>query len=68
MRLFLTTASPSNAIYTDASGAPQYKVKTPFKVHNSSSAEFRADTQPRRQKGMKQKQKKKRAICQPCQY
>ncbi|KAJ7184582.1 hypothetical protein C8R46DRAFT_938532 [Mycena filopes] len=32
MRLFLSTASPSNAVYADAAGSPQYKVTSPFGV------------------------------------
>ncbi|KAJ7700722.1 hypothetical protein B0H17DRAFT_1247280 [Mycena rosella] len=32
MQLFLTTATPSNSVYTDESGAPKYKVNTPFKL------------------------------------
>jgi hypothetical protein len=53
MRLFLTTTSPSNAVYTDASGAPQYKVKTPFKVHNRTTAISRVIERgiPRRHSG-----------------
>ncbi|KAJ7932733.1 hypothetical protein B0H13DRAFT_2650715 [Mycena leptocephala] len=38
MQLFLTTGTPSNAVYTDASGAPQYKVNTPFKVHHRTTS------------------------------
>jgi hypothetical protein len=38
MRLILTTATPSNAVYTDASGAPQYKVNTPFALHDRTTA------------------------------
>lgn len=38
MQLVLTTASPSNAVYTDGSGAPQYKVNTPLKLHNRTTA------------------------------
>jgi len=34
MRLILTSDSPINTIYTEESGAAQYKVKTTFKVHN----------------------------------
>ncbi|KAJ6501307.1 hypothetical protein DFH09DRAFT_1203046 [Mycena vulgaris] len=32
MHLFLTTATPTNAVYTNESGTPQYKVHTPFKL------------------------------------
>ncbi|KAJ6567120.1 hypothetical protein B0H19DRAFT_1139526 [Mycena capillaripes] len=38
MQLFLTTATPSNAVYVDGSGSPQYKVTTPFKVHDRTTA------------------------------
>ncbi|KAJ7765710.1 hypothetical protein B0H16DRAFT_1524083 [Mycena metata] len=34
MQLFLTTASPSNAVYADASGSSQYKISTPFGVRH----------------------------------
>ncbi|KAJ7041960.1 hypothetical protein C8F04DRAFT_1176617 [Mycena alexandri] len=34
MQLFLTTSSPSNTVYADASGSSQYKVTTPFGVRN----------------------------------
>ncbi|KAJ7119088.1 hypothetical protein C8R44DRAFT_789990 [Mycena epipterygia] len=37
MQLVLTTASPSNAVYTDGSG-PQYKVTTPLKLHDRTTA------------------------------
>ncbi|KAJ7142142.1 hypothetical protein C8R43DRAFT_582603 [Mycena crocata] len=42
MRLVLTTGSPANAIYTDATGAPRYKVNTPFKLSHRTTAISRA--------------------------
>ncbi|KAJ6606064.1 hypothetical protein DFH09DRAFT_1119210 [Mycena vulgaris] len=37
MQLFLTTATPSNSVYTDESGVPQYKVNTPFKLDRTTA-------------------------------
>ncbi|KAJ7490956.1 hypothetical protein FB451DRAFT_628376 [Mycena latifolia] len=53
MRLLLTTATPSNSIYTDESGAPKYKVNTPFKVHDRTTAISRVVEHgiPRRRSG-----------------
>ncbi|KAJ7684350.1 hypothetical protein DFH06DRAFT_4880 [Mycena polygramma] len=51
MHLFLTTASPSNALYTDAAGAPQYKVNTPLKLNHRATTISRVVERdiPRRQ-------------------
>ncbi|KAF7353874.1 hypothetical protein MVEN_01073300 [Mycena venus] len=53
MQLVLTTASPTNAVYTDASGAPQYKVNTPLKAHNRTTTISRVVERgiPRRNSG-----------------
>ncbi|KAJ7490970.1 hypothetical protein FB451DRAFT_628578 [Mycena latifolia] len=49
MHLFLTTATPTNAIYTDENGTPQYKVHTPFTPRDRTSVISRVvDGIPRR--------------------
>ncbi|KAJ7700712.1 hypothetical protein B0H17DRAFT_925229 [Mycena rosella] len=38
MQLVLTTTTPSNSIYINESGAPKYKVNTPLKLHDRTTA------------------------------
>ena len=38
MHLVLGNDSPWNTVYTDESGAPQYKTNTPLKLHDRTTA------------------------------